>query len=81
MNKQTIKQIVELPGFQYIEDMFMEELVDGKKPLNFKTEGKTAEMIALEAMAREMASTMVVKVLNKLKRIKNEQTYKKESFK
>jgi hypothetical protein len=81
MNKQTIKQIVELPGFQYIEDMFMEELVDGKKPLNFKTEGKTAEMIALEAMAREMASTMVVKVLSKLKRIKNEQTYKKESFK
>jgi hypothetical protein len=81
MNKQAIKQLVEQPAFQYIEDMFMEEIVDGKKPLNFKTEGKTAEMIALEAMAREKASKMVINVLNKLRRIKNSQEYGKESFK
>lgn len=79
--KNQIKQIVSMPAWKYIEDIFKDEVLEGKKPVNFKTEGKTAEMIALEAMAREKAAKIVTKTLNKLNRIKNDKEYEKQSYK
>jgi hypothetical protein len=78
---KAIKQIVSLPAWAYIEDVFKEEILEGKKPLNFKTEGKTAEMIALEVMAREMSAKIVDRALKKLKRIGSIAEYQKESYK
>jgi len=81
MKEEAIKNIVNLTGWQYIEEVFYDEILEGKKPINFKTEGKTTEMIAVEAIAREKSAIMVEKVLKKLKRIANKQEYKKESYK
>ncbi len=72
LTKKAIKQITDQKGWEYIEDIFKEEILEGKKPLNFKTEGKTADIIALEVMAKEKAAKMVISALAKIKRIKNE---------
>lgn len=79
--RKQIKMIVESSTWTYIEDLFKEEVLEGKKPLSFKTEGKTPEMIAIEAIAREKAAKIVDNVLRKIKAIKNEPEYKKESYK
>jgi hypothetical protein len=81
IQKKAIKNIVEQEGFKYIEQVFLDEILEGKKPINFKTEGKTSEMIAIEAMAREKASKMVTNVLSKLKRIKYEDKVEKKDWK
>jgi len=81
VQKKAIKSIVTLPAWEYIVDVFKSEVIEGKKPLNFKTEGKTAEMIAMEVMAREMSAKIVDSVIKKLNRMGNETEYKKESFK
>jgi hypothetical protein len=81
IQKKAIKNIVEQEGFKYIEQVFLDEILEGKKPINFKTEGKTSEMIALEVMAREKASKMVTNVLSKLKRIKYEDKVEKKDWK
>ena len=78
--KNQIKTLVNSGAWQYIEDMFTDEILEGKKPINFKTEGKTTEMIALEAMARELAAKKVDSVLKKLKRIKGEVEFEKEDY-
>jgi len=79
--REQIKQILELPAWEYIEQYFKNEVLEGKKPVNFKTEGKTSEMIAIEVMAREMAAKMVDKTLKKLRNIKSEKAFEKESYK
>ena len=81
MNKQAIKSIVETPAWQEIEEFFKEEFLEGKKPLNIKTEGKSAEMIALEVMARNQAAKNVNNALTKLRRIASSVDEKKESWK
>jgi hypothetical protein len=81
IQKKAIKNIVEQEGFKYIEQVFLDEILEGKKPINFKTEGKTSEMIAIEVMAREKASKMVTNVLSKLKRIKYEDKVEKKDWK
>jgi hypothetical protein len=80
MNKQAIKSIVETPAWQEIENFFKEEMLEGKKPLNIKTEGKSADMIALEVMAREQAAKSVDNALKKLRRIANNAESEKESW-
>jgi len=79
--REQIKQILEMPAWTYIEQYFKNEVLEGKKPVNFKTEGKTSEMIAIEVMAREMAAKMVDKTLKKLRNIKSEKAFEKESYK
>ena len=81
VKQKAIKSLVEQPAWKYIEEVFNEEILEGKKPLNFKTEGKSAETIALEVMAREMASKIVFKVLNRFKSIGKTASIKKESYK
>jgi hypothetical protein len=81
MNKEAIKSIVSLPAWEEVEAVLRDEFLDGKKPLNLKTEGKTAEMIAMEVMAREMSAKALDKALKRLRRIANREEYTKESFK
>jgi len=79
--QKAIQQIVSQTGWQYIEDVFKEEVLEGRKPINFKTEGKTADLIAIEVIAREQAAKIVDKVLKKLKRIASVEELKKENWK
>lgn len=76
----AIKSTVETRGWDFIEELFYEEILEGKKPLNFNTEGKTNEVIAREVAAREMAAKMVDKVLKKIKRIASSEEPKKEVY-
>ena len=79
--QKAIQQIVSQTGWQYIEDLFKEEVLEGRKPINFKTEGKTADLIAIEVIAREQAAKIVDKVLKKLKRIASVDELTKENWK
>lgn len=79
--KEQIKSIVSSEAWVFIEEYFKDEILEGKKPINFKTEGKTADIIAIEVMAREKASKIVVSALNKLKRIGSEKVYEKQTYK
>jgi hypothetical protein len=81
LTKKAIKQITEQKGWEYIEALFKEEILEGKKPLNFKTEGKTHDMIAIEAIAREQAAKMVNSVLAKIKRVNAEDKMEKQEWK
>ncbi len=81
LTKKAIKQITDQKGWEYIEALFKEEILEGKKPLNFKTEGKTHDMIAIEAIAREQAAKMVNSVLAKIKRVKGEDKIEKQEWK
>lgn len=80
-SKKAIKQLATQPAWEYVEDLFREEILEGRKPINFKTEGKTSEMIALEVMARELSAKLVDKVLKKIRIIASQEGFKKESFK
>lgn len=79
--RKQIKSLVDSAAWSYIEQMFKDEVLEGKKPLNFKTEGKTPDIIALEAISREKAAKIVDNVLRKIKAIKTEEEYKKQSYK
>jgi hypothetical protein len=58
-----------------------EEMIEGKKPLNFKTEGKSDSEIASEARAREMAAKMIVNLINRIRRARIKLGSKIESYK
>lgn len=79
--QKAIQQIVSQTGWQYIEEVFKEEVLEGRKPINFKTEGKTADLIAIEVIAREQAAKIVDRVLKRLKRIASVEELKKEDWK
>lgn len=81
IQKKAISQIVNQTGWQYVEDFIRQELIEGKKPLNLKTEGKTAEMIALEVVAYNKAGRMVENVLKRLHAIASYREALKESYK
>lgn len=79
--RKQIKTLVDSHAWNYIEEMFRDEILEGRKPINFKTEGKTADIIAIEVIAREMAAKIVDKTLRKIRAIKAEQEFEKESYK
>lgn len=79
--QKAIQSIVSLPAWEYIEDVFKEEILEGRKPINFKTEGKSADSIALEVMAREQSAKIVDKVLKRLRAMASGKTFQKESYK
>lgn len=59
--------LFETSEWQEFEQAFVDELTNSKNVINIKTEGKTAEMIALEVMARKEAASIAKKALNKAK--------------
>lgn len=79
--KSAIRQTVNSVGWKYIDAVFQDELVDGKKPTTFNTEGKSNEMIAREVTAREMAAKLVVRALNKIDKIAREEKVKQVVYK
>ena len=81
IQRQQVKELIQSEAWTYVEGYFKEEVLEGRKPINFKTEGKTSSMIAIEVMAREMAAKMVDKTLKKLRNIKSEKAFEKESYK
>jgi len=66
--KKLIKLTLQTKGWEYIQAMIEDELVNYK----FNTEGKTDQMIAREVTAKEMADKSISKVIFKLNKIKNE---------
>lgn len=79
--KSAIRQTAQTVGWKYIEAIFHDEVVDGKKPTTFNTEGKSNEMIAREVTAREMAAKLVVRALNKIEKIAKEEKVKQVVYK
>ena len=74
--KLAIKQTMQTTGWQYVLDILNEEILEGKKPLNFNTAGKSNEVIARDVVAREMACNTIDKVLKKLNVILKEEKTK-----
>jgi hypothetical protein len=81
MNKINIKQIVKSPCWPDVKQVFVDEIKESKKVINFKCEGKTDALIASECRAREQAVIILDKVFKKLDRIASERDIEKESFK
>lgn len=66
INELAIKKLTETKGWQEILKVFDEEITKYNFVDNYKTEGKTIEQIALECRAREIASDIVKKTLNRI---------------
>lgn len=81
VSRKAIQQIVSQPAWQYVVEFLKDELIDGKKPTTFKTEGKTAEMIALDVMAREKSAKLIENALKRISIIGNQKTFEKEDYK
>ncbi len=79
MEKDYIKQTLSTQGWEYIDKMLRDKIVDLSLARNVKD--KRYEDIAIETLARAKAANKVLSVLKSLERIKNSQTLKKESFK
>lgn len=78
--KLAIQQIVNLPAWEIVEGVIKEEIMESKKAVNFKTEGKTAEMIALEVIARKQSADTILSALRKINNIGKSKEFKKESY-
>jgi hypothetical protein len=76
---EEIKNIVNQPAYASVEAFIRAEIVD--RAIHLKTEGKTAEVIALEVMASDIASKKIDKVLRKLRTISAEPKKINNSFK
>lgn len=61
-----IKSFLDSEDWKEIKLYLVSELAD--KPLDIKTEGKTAEQIAIEVRSSQIASEKIVKVIRKLER-------------
>lgn len=79
--KIAIKQTISTAGWAMIVDIFKDEILEGKKPINFKVEGKSNEVIAREVSAREMAAKSITNILAKLNRLANGEAVNKKSYK
>ena len=78
--KLAIQQIVNLPAWEVVERVIKDEIIESKKAINFKTEGKTAEMIALDVLAKKESGEIIKKALTKINNIGKSKEFKKESF-
>lgn len=78
--KDAIKQTIGTSGWELILGIFNEEILDGKKPINIKTEGMTNEMIAREVTARAISAKTILKVLNKINSIGSDEKIKKTNY-
>jgi len=80
MNTTAIKQLVTTKGWQEFLEIVKEEITESKLPKNYLTNGKTADTIALECMAREKAVKIVEKCIGKINRIAGKVEMNKDSF-
>jgi hypothetical protein len=74
---KAVKAIINTPAWEEVEAIFLEEA----KTREINTEGKTADMIALDYMAQQSAGDKIKKIIAKLNRIgRNNQDIKKENW-
>lgn len=78
--QDAISSTISSQGWVYVENMLVQEIVNPRKPAYLKTDGKTAEQIAIEVKAAEMACNAVRNALNKVKRAGGGAIVKKEKF-
>lgn len=64
----NLSHLANTPAWQELEAFFKAELVD--KPLDIKTKDMSAEDIALEVRASQLAIIKVTKIFNKIRGIK-----------
>ena len=76
MNYQSI---VKTKEWLEIKDFIKSEIID--KPLDIKTDGLSAERIALEVLASQIATKKVLKVIAKMERLGNKIVIENKSFK
>jgi hypothetical protein len=62
----AIYHILGQPGWEEIKDIFNEEILESRKLVDLKTEGKSAEEIVREVIARKEAAKIVQKVLKRI---------------
>jgi len=80
INGTAIKQLVTTKGWQEFLEIIKDEIIESKLPKNYLTSGKTADIIALECMARERAVKIVEKCIGKVNRIAGKVEMNKDSF-
>ena len=76
MNYQSITKSAE---WLEIKDFIKSEIID--KPLDIKTDGLSAERIALEVLASQMATKKVLRVIAKMERLGAKIEIENKSFK
>ena len=76
MNYQSLVKSAE---WLEIKDFIKSEIID--KPLDIKTDGLSAERIALEVLASQMATKKVLRVIAKMERLGAKIAIENKSFK
>lgn len=76
MNYQSL---VKSKEWLEIKDFIKSEIID--KPLDIKTDGLSAERIAIEVLASQIATKKVLKVIAKMERLGSKMVIENKSFK
>ena len=76
MNYQSLIKSAE---WLEIKEFIKSEIID--KPLDIKTDGLSAERIAVEVLASQLATKKVLKVIAKMERLGNKIAIENKSFK
>lgn len=76
MNYQSLVKSAE---WLEIKDFLKSEIID--KPLDIKTDGLSAERIAIEVLASQLATKKVLKVIAKMERLGSKIAIENKSFK
>ena len=65
----NFQSFIKTGEWQEVKAFFKDEIID--KPLDIKTEGLSAERIALEVLASQLATKKIIKLINKIERLGN----------
>ena len=76
MNYQSL---VKTKEWLEIKEFIKSEIID--KPLDIKTDGLSADRIAVEVLASQLATKKVLKVIAKMERLGNKIVIENKSFK
>lgn len=74
----NFQSLVTTGDWQEIKAFIKAEIID--KPLEIKTEGLSAERIALEVLASQIATKKIMKVINKIERLGGKTITDNKSF-
>lgn len=74
----NFQSLVTTGDWQEVKAFIKAEIID--KPLEIKTEGLSAERIALEVLASQIATKKIMKVINKIERLGGKTITDNKSF-
>lgn len=78
---QEVQNTLKSLGWGIIKGMIEDSFLEGKKPVNIKTDGKTADMIAMEVIAKQEAAKAMQSFFRKLAALSNKKTVEKQVYK